>query len=244
MSLRQVQGLKSIAALPNVTATAMEMRPGRRLTTGWAASGPGGYRMRLHEEDRRLAARVLAGDARAFEEFFASYFARLYRFAVARVGADEDAAGDIVQETLCRAMRSLEGYRGEASLFTWLCQICRSQLADRYERVQRDARRLVAIEDDAGVRAALESLEATGDDPELAMRRNELSRLVQAVLDRLPARYGDALEWKYVEGLSVDAIAVRLSLGTLAAQSLLQRARTAFRDGFREMYGADIGIAP
>src|SRR5688572_23436466 len=67
--------------LPNVTATAMEMCLGRRLTTGRAAIGCSGYLMHLHEEDRRLAARVLAGDARAFEEFFASYFARLYRFA-------------------------------------------------------------------------------------------------------------------------------------------------------------------
>lgn len=200
--------------------------------------------MPLHQDDRRLVGRMLAGDSGAFDEFFAGYFARLYRFAVTRVGADRAAARDIVQEALCRAMRSLEGYRGEASLFTWLCQICRSLLADRYERVQRDAQRLVAIEDDAGVRAALESLESPDDGPELAARRGELSLLVQTVLDRLPARYGDALEWKYVEGLTVEAIGTRLEVGTLAAQSLLQRARAAFRDGFRELYGADVGLAP
>ncbi len=187
---------------------------------------------------------MLAGDSAAFDEFFTTYFARLFRFAVTRIGADQDAARDIVQETLCKAMRSLEGYRGEASLFTWLCQICRSLLADRYERQQRETRRLVAIEDDVSVRAALESLESPEDGPELALRRGELARLVQAVLDRLPARYADALEWKYVEGLSVDAIGARLQVGTLAAQSLLQRARAAFRDGFREMYGADVGVAP
>jgi RNA polymerase sigma-70 factor (ECF subfamily) len=200
--------------------------------------------MSLHQEDRRLVGRMLAGDSGAFDEFFNGYFARLYRFTVMRVGADQDAARDIVQEALCRAMRTLEGYRGEASLFTWLCQICRSLLADRYQRVQREARRLVAIEDDAGVRAALESLEAPEDDPELAARRSELAGFVQSALDRLPVRYGDALEWKYVEGLSVEAIATRLEVGTAAAQSLLQRARAAFRDAFREMYGADVGLTP
>lgn len=200
--------------------------------------------MSLHQEDRRLVGRMLAGDSGAFDEFFNGYFARLYRFTVMRVGADQDAARDIVQEALCRAMRTLEGYRGEASLFTWLCQICRSLLADRYQRVQREARRLVAIEDDAGVRAALESLEAPEDDPELAARRSELAGFVQSALDRLPVRYGDALEWKYVEGLSVEAIATRLEVGTAAAQSLLQRARAAFRDAFREMYGADVGFTP
>lgn len=200
--------------------------------------------MTLHQDDRKLVGRMLAGDSGAFDEFFSGYFARLYRFTVMRVGSDREGARDIVQEALCRAMRSLEGYRGEASLFTWLCQICRSLLAERYERVRRDAERLVAVEDDAAVRAALESLESPDDDPELAARRGDLSRLVQTVLDRLPARYGNALEWKYVEGLSVEAIAKRLEVGTLAAQSLLQRARVAFRDGFRELYGADVGLAP
>ncbi len=187
---------------------------------------------------------MLAGNAGAFDEFFRGYFARLYRFAASRVGADREAARDIVQETLCKAMRSLEGYRGEASMFTWLCQICRSLLADRYQRLQREGRRFVAIEDDASVRAALESLDAPEDDPELAMRRSQLAGLVQSVLDRLPSHYGNALEWKYVEGLSVAAIGARLQLGTLAAQSLLQRARAAFRDGFEEMYGTDPGLAP
>lgn len=200
--------------------------------------------MPLHQEDRGLAARMLAGDSGAFDEFFRGYFARLYRFAAPRVGADRDAARDIVQETLCKAMRSLEGYRGEASMFTWLCQICRSLLADRYQRLQREGRRFVAIEDDAGVRAALESLDAPEDDPELALRRSQLADLVQSVLDRLPTHYGNALEWKYVEGLTVEAIGARLQLGTLAAQSLLQRARAAFRDGFEEMYGTDPGLAP
>jgi RNA polymerase sigma-70 factor (ECF subfamily) len=65
-----------------------------------------------------------------------------------------------------------------------------------------------------------------------------VSRLVQVILDKLPVRYGDALEWKYVEGLSVDEIAQRMNLQHGAAQSLLQRARLAFREMFEELYGA------
>ena len=36
---------------------------------------------------------------------------------------------------------------------------------------------------------------------------------MHAVLDRLPHRYGDALEWKYVEGRSVEEIGERLGIG-------------------------------
>ncbi len=51
-------------------------------------------------------------------------------------------------------------------------------------------------------------------------------------------RYGDALEWKYVEGRSVEEISERLGIGQTAAQSLLARARVAFREGVEAVFGA------
>lgn len=191
----------------------------------------------MYFEDRRLAERLLKGEERAFNEFFNTYFSRLYRFAVTRM-SDDDAARDIVQQTLCRALRKIDTYRGEAAMFTWLCQICRSQLSDYFEHQGRQAKRFVPIEDDPQIQAALETMAAPDTDPELTARRGEVSRLVQVVLDRLPPRYGDALEWKYVEGISVEEIATRLGLQHGAAQSLLQRARLAFREMFEQLYGA------
>ena len=58
-------------------------------------------------------------------------------------------------------------------------------------------------------------------------------QIVQRVLDHLPPRYATVLEWKYVDELSVQEIASRLGLGLKAAESLLTRARRAFRDAFR-----------
>jgi len=87
--------------------------------------------------------------------------------------------------------------------------------------------------------AALESIEApASDDPLRRCDRAELTRLIHAVLDRLPGRYGDALEWKYIEGHSVEEIGQRLGIGHTAAQSLLARARVAFRDGLEAVFGA------
>jgi RNA polymerase sigma-70 factor (ECF subfamily) len=68
-----------------------------------------------------------------------------------------------------------------------------------------------------------------------------LQRIVHAVLDRLPARYGEALELKYIEGRSVEEIGDRLGIGHTAAQSLLARARVAFRDGMEAVFGATAG---
>jgi len=46
----------------------------------------------------------------------------------------------------------------------------------------------------------------------------------------LPPVYGDLLEWKYVDGLSILELAERLGRSPKAIESLLTRAREAFRE--------------
>ena len=185
-----------------------------------------------HQADIDLVERVLAQDRAAFDEFFETYFARLCRFCAARV-RQVDAVEDIVQETLVRAVRNLHTYRGEAMLFSWLCQICRNEISTWYTRQGRVADASVSLDDDPAVRAALESFGAQMQ-ADLASDI-ALADLVQLTLDYLPDKYGRALEWKYLEGASVKEIATRLGMGRLAAQSLLARARSAFRQGFQDL---------
>ena len=189
--------------------------------------------MKAPKGDRWLVKRLLAGDERAFEEFFAGYFPRLYRFALSRVDLDHDKAEEIVQATLSRVVTKLHTYRGEAALFTWLCTFCRHEISAYFRRERRTHQQVELIEDTPEIRAALESLGvALEGEPEAVYHRNELARLVQVTLDHLPTRYGDALEWKYIQGWSVKEIAGRLEVSPKAAESLLTRARQAFRDGF------------
>jgi RNA polymerase sigma-70 factor, ECF subfamily len=186
--------------------------------------------------DRFLVARMVRGDEVAFGEFFESHFPALFRFAMPRVANDAQVAEDVVQAALCRAVRKLASYRGEAALLTWLCTFCRHEISAYFEKVSRVPPMVELLDDIPEVRAALESLRPA-DRPEAALQRNETSRLVQIVLDRLPGHYGDALEWKYIDGLSVAEIAERLGLGTKAAESMLTRARVAFRDAFTATHG-------
>jgi RNA polymerase sigma-70 factor (ECF subfamily) len=190
-------------------------------------------------DERELVRQMLAGEERAFSEFFTIYFPRVFRFALPRLNRNEDTAKDVVQTTLIKAMRKLGDYRGEAAMFTWLCQICRREIADYLRTQRRHSDKVILIEDSVDVRLALESIEApSADDPLRRCDGAELKRLVHAVLDRLPGSYGEALEWKYVEGRSVEEIGDRLGIGHTAAQSLLARARTAFRDGLEAVFGA------
>jgi RNA polymerase sigma-70 factor (ECF subfamily) len=195
-------------------------------------------------EDVALTRRVLAGDEAAFEAFFDLYFPRLFRFALPRMGGNEDDAEEIVQRVLIRAIARLATYRGEAALFTWLCAFCRHEIAAFRERAD-NVREVSLFDDRPEMVAVLEALSTISpEDPETALRRRELSSLVQLTLDHLPSRYGDVLEWKYIQGLSVGEIADRLGLGYKAAESLLTRARAAFRDAFSFAAGEWTAGAP
>lgn len=191
------------------------------------------------DTDPELVRRMLKGDERAFNAFFDAYFPRVYRFALPRLGRQEDAAKDVVQAALTKAIRKLADYRGDAALFTWICQICRREIIDYLRAHQRRTDRVVLIEDSPEVRAALEMVEAPdSDNPVTSLDRAETARLVRSLLDRLPSRYGDVLEWKYVEGLSVEEIGAQLGIGHTAAQSLLARARVAFREALETVFGS------
>jgi RNA polymerase sigma-70 factor, ECF subfamily len=186
--------------------------------------------------DKALARRIAAGDEAAFRELFDSFFPRLYRFAMARLHGDTQTAQDVVQQTFCNALERLESYRGEAALYTWFCQICRNVLADHFRKSGRGAARVVLLEDQPNARAILESLAAPeADRPDAGAWHAQVRRIVEATLDALPGRYGDVLEWKYIDGLSVREIAGRLALGDKAAESLLTRARDSFRDAITGM---------
>lgn len=187
--------------------------------------------MPIYLEDKKLVKRLLKGDQRAFDQFFNDNFSRLYRFVLARMSDDPEATREIVQAALGKALRKIKGYRGESALYTWLCVICRNEMVDWARRNARYREHIVLTEDYPEIQAAVDSfLAPPATDPGQQYQKHEASRLVQVALDKLPPRYGDALEWKYIEGYSVKEIAGRMGVSQEAVQSLLARARKAFEE--------------
>ena len=186
---------------------------------------------RVTLSEKRLVRRLLAGDEAAFRQFFDGHFSRLYRFALRRTEGNHDAAEEIVQKTLITAMRKLHTFRGEATLFTWLCAICRREVsAWRVARGRHSS--LMLSEDAPEIQEQLAALASVAQQPDEAFDRGETARLVQVALDLLPGSYSEVLEWKYIYGLTVAEISERMSTGPKAVESLLGRARRSFRQVF------------
>lgn len=224
---RELIGVKSSAATEFVAFS--------RLISGHREQGA----MVMYLHDKGLVKQLLDGDERAFDRFFEENFARLYRFALARLSDDPDAAREVAQITLTRAIRKLHTYRAESALFTWLCAICRNETSDWLRKQCRYHEHVVLTEDFPEVQAAVDSYHAPEDDqPDRQYQRVEALRLIQVALDRLPAKYGNVLEWKYIEGRSVKEISARLHIGQEATQSLLARAKRAFSDVYSTIINA------
>ncbi len=184
-------------------------------------------------QDDRLVRRLLARDEAALREFFDEYFGRLYRFAYARLHGDAAMAEDATQAALVRGLRGLAGFRGQASLFSWLARICRNEIADLVEKSARISAHTVSLDVEGASRDAAHAVadaEAGGDVP---LARGERLRVIHQVLDELPGRYGEMLELKYIEEWKVERIAARVGLSFEATQSQLQRARLAFRSALQ-----------
>lgn len=184
----------------------------------------------MYESDRALVTRMGAGEQSAFDEFFHSNVPRLIAFTARRSGLDAASVEDIVQNTLIKAMRNLSTYRGEASLFTWLAQICRHELADATRKAARRPAHVSLEESDQVVRLAQQLRLPANREPAAQVEAEIHRAAVLNTLNALPQRYALALEAKYGDGLSVEEIAVVLGVTTTAAQSLLARAREAFRE--------------
>jgi RNA polymerase sigma-70 factor (ECF subfamily) len=175
---------------------------------------------------------MLAGDQRAHDEFFHHYARRLATFAARRSAFPAATIEDIVQTTLIKALRSLANFRGESALFTWLCEICRRELINLHRQTARRPQH-ESFEQRAEVPEVM--LELRGPetlDPSVGMEITEHRSAIAKTLNALPERYARALEWKYGDGFSVEEIASMMGLTMIAAQSLLARARVAFKEAW------------
>lgn len=185
--------------------------------------------MAEHSEDVALVERMLDGEEEAFAAFAERYLRALYRFALGRLDGDRELTRDTVQTAMTKALARIETYRGEASLFTWLCACCRNEIL-MHHRSRRS--RPAEVELDDRTEAAAELPSNRPQNPEAVLLSKERARLVHMALDLLAPRYAQALEWKYVERLSVQEIAARMEVGLKAADSLLTRARQAFKESY------------
>jgi RNA polymerase sigma-70 factor (ECF subfamily) len=182
------------------------------------------------------------GDRGAYGKLVAIYQDRLYN-AILRIVGDHDDARELAQETFTRGLDKLDGFRGEASPYTWLFRIATNLAISRLRKVQRH--RTFSLDrpsSDSGshgggnggsddqASALMNRMASNESTPADEMLRRERNQQVLAALGRLDAEYRAVLVMRDIEGFDYQQMAdvLGLPLGTL--KSRLFRARLALRD--------------
>jgi len=185
-----------------------------------------------HNYEARLVEELRAGNSTAVEEFYNIYQKRLFYLVLEQVGRDKTVAEDLVQEVFLAALGSLDRFRGESQLYTWLRSIAFHKLNDYYRRRAREPR----AEQSTPEIQALKLDQATGDDQPVvaAMESEETRQEVHQALVDLPDDYQEVLVLKYFEEMPVLKISKVMGRSPKSVEGLLSRARKALRTNLVE----------
>jgi len=182
-------------------------------------------------EDAAFIELLREGDATAFETLVNRYSGDIYALLY-RLTDDPSEASDLTQDTFLRALRSLKGFRGDASLKTWLFRIAVNESRNRFRWWKR-RRRDVTVSLDMAIGDTDQTLHDTladrSESPEdSALAREREAKLAEA-LGRLKEIYREAVVLCDIEGLSYEETAeiMETSLGTV--KSRLTRGREALK---------------
>lgn len=174
-------------------------------------------------EDLALAERAAGGDEEALSALYEAYADLLFAFILHQFENHPAAAEEIWQDTLSSAVSALSQYRGQSQFFSWLCGIARHKIADHWRRQGREQKRFCVL--------SPEEINALIDQQPVDLLSQQTTQLlVVEALGELPEEYRQALVLRYADGLPVEQVALALGKSYKAAESMLSRAREAFRN--------------
>ena len=169
-----------------------------------------------------LLRRAQGGDPSAWRELYAQELPAVWRYACALSGNHSEAE-EITSETMLALVRNLQQLDSqECRLALWLRGVVRHKASDLIRRAGRHRAMLR--------QASLDPRrQPSTNGPALSIESEELEQRILRILDRLEDHERQALEWKYIENLSVREIAERNGQSVKSAESILYRARKEFR---------------
>lgn len=181
-----------------------------------------------------LIQQLRAGDELAFKSLVANYQDMVYNTALGIVQNSEDAQ-DVAQEVFIQVYRSIDQFKGDARLSTWIYRITTTKALDHI-RSRRRKKRFAFITSLFGPNDELVHEPVDFQHPGVALDRKEQAALLFRMIDQLPENQKVAFTLHKSEELSYQEIADVMKLSVSAVESLLFRARQNLRKLLEKHY--------
>lgn len=169
--------------------------------------------------DAELVARTQAGEPEAFDELVVRYRQRLYGLVYNMTSNHEDT-NDLLQDVFAKAYRSIKGFQGKSSFYTWMHSIAVNMSINFLKK--RGRRHTLSLDDvDNGVMNDEEFLEATtGTDPSQQANLTELQQRLNEAMQKLSHQHRAVVTMFDIQGMPHAEIAkiLRISEGTVRSR--------------------------
>jgi RNA polymerase sigma-70 factor (ECF subfamily) len=181
-----------------------------------------------------LIQQLRAGDELAFKSLVENYQDLVYNTALGVVQNSEDAE-DVAQEVFIQVFRSIDQFKGDARLSTWIYRITTTKALDHI-RSRKRKKRFAFITSLFGANDELIHEPVDFQHPGVALDRKEQAALLFRMIEQLPDNQKVAFTLHKTEELSYQEIADVMQLSVSAVESLLFRARQNLRKLLEKYY--------
>lgn len=175
-----------------------------------------------------------AGDELAFKSLVANYQDLVYNTALGVVQNSTDAE-DVAQEVFIQVYRSIDQFKGDARLSTWIYRITTTKALDHI-RSRKRKKRFAFITSLFGPNDELVHEPVDFQHPGVALDRKEQAALLFRMIEQLPDNQKVAFTLHKTEELSYQEISDVMKLSVSAVESLLFRARQNLRKLLEKYY--------
>lgn len=169
--------------------------------------------------DSELVARTQAGDPDAFEDLVIRYSPRIYGLVYNMTSNHEDT-NDLLQDVFAKAYRSIQGFQGKSSFYTWIHSIAVNMTINFLKK--RGKRINMSLDDvDSGVQHDPDFLEATsGSDPRRETNLSELQQRLNEAMMKLSHDHRAVVTMFDIQGMPHAEIAkiLKISEGTVRSR--------------------------
>jgi RNA polymerase sigma-70 factor (ECF subfamily) len=186
----------------------------------------------LNESD--LLVRLRSGEAEAFKEFVETWKDLVFNTALGIVQSVEDAE-DVAQEAFCQVHQSIENFKGESKLSTWLYRITVTKALDHLKKKKRK-KRSAYVRSIFGLSGEEQMEVPEFHHPGIQLENKENAAVLFQAIARLPELQKTAFTLNKVEGLSYQEISEVMNTSLSSVESLIHRAKLNLRKLLAEHY--------
>lgn len=171
--------------------------------------------------DSELVRLAQLGNLWAFAAIVHRYHGKLSAYAGKLLASSEDVQ-EVVQNTFIAVSRNLKDFRAEACFFTWVYKILKNQIIDRYRTNGCQKNSMLQATDTALLENIVENC---GNYPEKQFINKELKLAIVKAIKTLPPKLQTPAELYWLENMTLESIAEKLSTPAGTIRSKIHRAK-------------------